>query len=471
MTASLTPASPLPKGSNPLSARDAGVDLGEQVSYWSDVRRRFLRNRLAIAGMVVMVLMVLLAVVGPFVFTGPYELPVAKEQLQRPGSDSRLYVSDEVKLSAKELSASNGVIHPIDTVIALPDYSTSPTELSAALKKRTVRSASGEQDIAALLAGDKRFSTLTAALKTAGIDPATFKNVTMFAPTNAAFKKLDKDETATLLEDKEKLTRTLFFHVVKGIETNADIARYGKRDVATLLPDASLPFDPREAHLLGSDDQGRDILRRLVRALGISLRLAAAVTVISTLLGMILGGMAGFIGGGTDAIISRMIDALYAIPYVIIGIAFITILGRQFWVVMVTLVFTGWVGTARLFRASVLQTRSQDFIEAARSTGASNRRIILNHIVPNALPPILVSVAFSIAGVIAGEAIYSFLGIGFIEPTPALGVMIRAARSRFQEAPHVLLVPAITLMLLTLSVVLVGDGLRDALDPKLRGAD
>ena len=227
------------------------------------------------------------------------------------------------------------------------------------------------------------------------------------------------------------------------------------------------PFS--KGHPLGTDDLGRDLLRRVVRAMGISLRLAAAVTVLSTLLGMVLGGLAGYFGGWIDMVVTRVVDAIFAIPYVLIGIAFITIFGAYFWVVMVTLVFTAWVGTARLFRAAVLQVRSQDYIEAARSTGAGTPRILLNHVLPNALPPIIVSIAFSIAGAILSESIYSFLGIGFIEPTPAIGVMIRAARGQFQEYPHILFVPASVLVLLTISIVLVGDGLRDALDPKLRG--
>lgn len=229
------------------------------------------------------------------------------------------------------------------------------------------------------------------------------------------------------------------------------------------------PFSSKA--VLGTDDLGRDLLRRTVRGLGISLRLAAAVTAAVTILGMILGGLAGYFGGWVDNILGRFIDALYAVPYVIIGIAFIAIFGRSFWTVLLALVFTGWLSTARLFRASVLQVRNQDFIEAARATGAGSRRIILQHVVPNALPPVVVSVAFSIAGAILSESIYSFLAIGFIEPTPALGVMIRQARSLFQAYPHQLFVPASVLILLTLSIVFVGDGLRDALDPKLRGAE
>jgi oligopeptide transport system permease protein len=221
----------------------------------------------------------------------------------------------------------------------------------------------------------------------------------------------------------------------------------------------------------GTDELGRDMLRRVIRGLGISLRLAAAVTVISTLIGMIIGGLAGYFGGWVDVILSRVNDAIYAIPYVLVGVAAVAIFGSSFWTVMVTLVSVGWLATARLFRAEVLRVRSLDFIEAARSTGASSRRVVLQHVVPNALPPIIVTIAFAVAGAILSESIYSFLGIGFIEPRPALGVMIRGARTNYQSYPHLLFVPASFLVLLTLSIVFVGDGLRDALDPKLRGSN
>jgi oligopeptide transport system permease protein len=291
---------------------DQITDLASQLGYWQDVRRRFLKNRLAVVGFSIIGFLVLVAIVGPFVFRGNYTAAVSGEQLQRLGS---------------------------------------------------------------------------------------------------------------------------------------------------------------KGHLLGTDDLGRDMLRRTVRGIGISFRLAFVVTLSITMIGMFMGGLAGYLGGWVDGIISRVIDAIYAIPYVIVGTALIAVFGSSFWTVMITLIATTWVGTARLFRAAVLQIRSQDYIEAARATGAGTKRIMLSHVLPNALPPIIVSVAFAIAGVILSESIYSFLGIGFIEPTPALGVMIRSARGQFQEYPHLLFVPASVLVMLTLSVVFVGDGLRDALDPKLRGAD
>jgi oligopeptide transport system permease protein len=226
-----------------------------------------------------------------------------------------------------------------------------------------------------------------------------------------------------------------------------------------------------KGHLLGTDDIGRDILRRVLRGLRVSLSLAFTVTIFTTFVAIALGGIAGYRGGWVDGVVSRLIDAMIAIPFIIIGIAFTAVFGASYWTLVLILLFSGWLSDARLFRASVLQVKSQDYIEAARATGASTKRILLNHVFPNALPPIIVSVAFSIANVVLAESIYAFLGIGFREPTPSIGVMIRSSRGQWESYPHLLLVPATFLVLMTLSIVFIGDGLRDALDPKLRGAE
>lgn len=222
---------------------------------------------------------------------------------------------------------------------------------------------------------------------------------------------------------------------------------------------------------LGTDDQGRDVFTRVVLAIGTSLSLGAIVAICSIMIGVIFGGLAGFYGGAwIDTMISRLIDTFYAIPYVIIGIAMISIFGSKFLVVVASLVITGWYSTARLFRASVLQVRSSDYIEAAKATGAGNFRIFMSHIMPNAIPAVIVTMGFSVSSAILSESIFSFLGIGFIEPKPTLGVMIRGARNYLSSDPHLFFVPGGVLALLTLSIVLIADGLRDALDPKLRGA-
>ena len=240
-------------------------------------------------------------------------------------------------------------------------------------------------------------------------------------------------------------------------------------DYTSSRPGVQLQRIGSKAGSLGTDDIGRDILRRVVHGLGISMRLAVVVTFVDVAIAMLLGGIAGYFGGWIDNAITRFIDIVYAIPYFLIGVAFVTIWGHSFKIVLLSLIVTGWLDTARLFRAAVLQVRNLDYIEAARSTGASTKRVIMQHVVPNALPPILVSVAFGVSAVVQQESIFSFLGIGLTAPTPSIGVMINDSINNFQSYPHLLLVPVTALVLLTLSIVLIGDGLRDALDPKMRG--
>ena len=223
-------------------------------------------------------------------------------------------------------------------------------------------------------------------------------------------------------------------------------------------------------HWLGTDDLGRDIFVRVTTGIRLSLTVALVVTIISVLVGVTLGGLAGYFGGWVDTLISRFIDTWQVIPFVLIGFAIITVFGSSFWVIVLALVLTGWYSTTRLFRASVMQVKSLEYVEAARATGATTKRIILRHIGPNAIPPIIVVLAFSVAGAILSESIYAFLGVGFREPTPSLGVMISSSRNYLTDKPFVFFIPGSILVSLTLSIVLISDGLRDALDPKLRGS-
>ncbi len=228
------------------------------------------------------------------------------------------------------------------------------------------------------------------------------------------------------------------------------------------------PF--QSGHWLGTDDLGRDIFTRVTDGIRLSLTVALIVTLISVLVGVSLGGIAGYFGGWVDTLISRFIDTWQVIPFVLIGFAVISVFGSSFWIVVLALVLTGWYSTTRLFRASVMQVKSLDYVEAARASGVKTSRIILRHIGPNAIPPIIVVLAFTIAGSILSESVYAFLGVGFREPTPSLGVMISGSRNYLTDKPFVFFIPGSVLVLLTLSIVLIGDGLRDALDPKMRGS-
>ncbi len=204
------------------------------------------------------------------------------------------------------------------------------------------------------------------------------------------------------------------------------------------------PF--QNGHWLGTDDLGRDIFTRVTDGIRLSLTVALIVTLISVLVGVSLGGIAGYFGGWVDTLISRFIDTWQVIPFVLIGFAVISVFGSSFWIVVLALVLTGWYSTTRLFRASVMQVKSLDYVEAARASGVKTSRIILRHIGPNAIPPIIVVLAFTIAGSILSESVYAFLGVGFREPTPSLGVMISGSRNYLTDKPFVFFIPGSVLV-------------------------
>jgi len=187
---------------------------------------------------------------------------------------------------------------------------------------------------------------------------------------------------------------------------------------------------------------------------------------LESFVGITLGAVAGWSGKWADAVIMRIVDVLLAIPYFVLAVAFIQIVGRGVTAVIVTLVVTSWLTTARVVRGSMLQSKRFDYVEAARAIGVPTRRIVTRHILPNIIQPILVLAAIGIGSAVLAEAALSFLGVGVQEPTPSLGLMISRSNSFFSEAPGLLIFPGLAIVLTVLGFLLIGDGLRDALDVK-----
>jgi len=227
---------------------------------------------------------------------------------------------------------------------------------------------------------------------------------------------------------------------------------------------------PSGAHWFGADLLGRDVWSRIVNGARISLLVAAGTITVSLVLSLLVGALSGYFGGWFDTFFMRLADMFSALPYIIVVLAFVSIGGRNVWSVIAAIVALGWMGTARLFRSSVLQVKAQDYIEAARAVGCGPKRIILRHVVPNAIQPIIVSVAFSIGGAILTESVFSFLGVGLEPSTPAWGIMVGESRDYITSYPHLFFFPAGALVLTVLAFTFIGDGMRDALDPKLRGS-
>ena len=224
----------------------------------------------------------------------------------------------------------------------------------------------------------------------------------------------------------------------------------------------------KNAHFWGTDDAGRDLLVRCLVGGRVSLTVGLLATLASVSLGIVWGATAGFIGGKVDALMMRIVDMMYAIPYLLIAILLVTILGREFYLVVLTITVFSWMDMARVVRGQTLSLRSMEYVEAARAMGVSTTRIIFRHIVPNLLGVVVIYTTVTVPGVILTESVLSFLGLGIQEPMTSWGVLIQDGAKAMEVTPWILLVPAGLLSVTLYCFNFIGDGLRDALDPKER---
>lgn len=222
------------------------------------------------------------------------------------------------------------------------------------------------------------------------------------------------------------------------------------------------------SHYWGTDDAGRDLLVRCLIGGRVSLTVGLLATLSSVTLGIVWGATAGFVGGKVDAFMMRIVDMMYAIPYLLIAILLVTILGREFYLVVLTITVFSWMDMARVVRGQTLSLRSMEYVEAARAIGVSTPRIILRHIVPNLLGVVVIYTTVTVPGVILTESVLSFLGLGIQEPMTSWGVLIQDGAKTMEATPWILLFPAGLLSATLYCFNYIGDGLRDALDPKER---
>lgn len=234
----------------------------------------------------------------------------------------------------------------------------------------------------------------------------------------------------------------------------------------TSLMDSLKP--PSREHWLGTDLSGRDIWSRMAYAARISLIAGVGSTIIASVIAIILGTVAGYYGGFVDNAIMRTTDVIMCIPDLIIIMALVSVLGPGLLNIVIAIGILGWTGKTRILRAQILAVREKEYVTAARCSGASNRRIMIRHILPNSFTPILVAATLSVAGAILTEASLSFLGFGILPPSPSWGEMLNGARSltRLQENPWIWMPPGIMILLTVLAINFIGDGLRDSLDPR-----
>ena len=253
--------------------------------------------------------------------------------------------------------------------------------------------------------------------------------------------------------------------------------------LVTLLTPLIAPFDPAAQgdiitsrylppggeHWMGTDKFGRDILSRTLYGARISLSIGFVAVAISMTLGTLIGAVAGYFGGWADAVLMRFTDMMLAFPRLVLLIVVIAVFENpSIWLVVVVLGLTGWMGTSRIVRGEVLSLREREFVQAARALGMGDLRIIVRHVVPNTMAPVIVSATLGIGLTILTEASLSFLGLGVQPPTPSWGNMVADGRDALTEAWWIATFPGLAIVLTVVAFNLLGDGLRDALDPRLR---
>src|ERR1700691_5935126 len=226
---------------------------------------------------------------------------------------------------------------------------------------------------------------------------------------------------------------------------------------------------PSAHHLMGTDELGRDVLSRTLYGARVSLLVGVSVVVGAGIVGLALGSVSGYFGGAFDRFINIvLINSFLSFPGILLAIAFAAFLGPGLGKVILALVITGWAGYARLARAQILQAKEMEYVLAARSLGASDARILVRHLLPNILQPVLVQATIAMAGAILAESTLSFLGVGVLAPMPSWGAMLNDARGHLFDAPHLVIFPALAVMTAVLAFNLLGDALRDWMDPRMR---
>ena len=303
---------------------------------------------------------------------------------------------------------------------------------------------------------------MTAVLEVLDAVPA--KAIEGRSPFSLAIRRLRKDKVAmiSLAVIVLIVLMAVFAPVFAAITGHPPNEQY--RDIG-LTPDG-LPRGPNGTFWLGTDDLGRDILVRIAYGARVSLLVGVLATAITVAIGVVLGLAAGFLGGIVDTILARLIDVVLSVPFLLVAIALVSITGPSLTVTVMVIGFFSWASVARIVRGQVLSLREREFVEAARSLGAGDTRIMFIDVLPNVLAPVIVYTTLLIPVVIVTQATLSFLGLGLPPPTADWGGMISSSQNYYTTAWWFIIFPGLALLITTLAFNLFGDGVRDALDPR-----
>ena len=225
---------------------------------------------------------------------------------------------------------------------------------------------------------------------------------------------------------------------------------------------------PSPSHYLGTDTLGRDVLSRIIFGSRVSLKVGFVAVGLATLIGLLVGALAGYYGGWVDSALMRLVDLMLCFPAFFLILAVIAVLEPSIWNIMAVIGLTGWMGVARLVRAEFLSLREREFVTAARALGAGDTRLILRHMLPNALAPVMVSATLGVAGAILTESALSFLGLGVQPPTPSWGNILTAGKDNIEIAWWLSVFPGLAILFTVMSYNLLGEGIREAIDPRLK---
>lgn len=245
------------------------------------------------------------------------------------------------------------------------------------------------------------------------------------------------------------------------------ISQYGYKDIDSSRMNQFIS----SIHWFGTDELGRDLWTRVWRGARVSLAIGFISTILNTVIGGLVGGISGYYGGILDSVLMRIIDVLYGIPYLIVSILVMVVLGPGITSLIVAMVIVGWIGTARFVRGEVLRLKEQDFVAAAKVLGVTNFTIIIKHIIPNVMGLIITNLTMAVPKAIFNEAFLSYIGLGIAPPECSWGILAKSGVKMLRIYPYQLFIPSFFICTTMLALNLLGDGLRDALDPKLRGTE